>query len=74
MIPEALIGLGYYYRDPIPCYATFRALPDLQPLGTPTRILLLDTLSADLTGLETLGKEIGRVQFGPSILIELQPK
>ena len=74
MIPEALIGLGYYYRDPIPCYATFRTLADIAPLGTPDRILLLQTLSADITGFEALGTEIGRMQFGPSTLIELERK
>jgi len=73
-IPEALIGLQYYYREPIPCFTTFRAISSIKSLGTPTRILALETLSTDLTGLDRLGTEIIRHRFGPSTLIELQPK
>lgn len=74
MIPEAAIGLGYYYRTPIPCLATFRTLSDIGPLGAPGRIIVLETLSADVTGIEALGTETARIQFGPTTLIELKPK
>lgn len=74
MIPEAAIGLSYYHREQLPCLATFRAISDIPPLPSPQRVFVFETLSADVTGLERLGEEVGRTRFGPSVLIELRPK
>ncbi|HZY68302.1 MAG TPA: glycosyltransferase family 39 protein [Devosia sp.] len=74
MIPEAAIGLSYYHRDPLPCVATFRTIADVTDLGSPGRVFVFETLSADVTGFERLGEEVGRMRFGPSTLIELRPR
>ncbi|HEY0854340.1 MAG TPA: hypothetical protein VGD86_05905, partial [Devosia sp.] len=68
------IGLSYYHREQLPCLATFRAISDIPPLPSPQRVFVFETLSADVTGLERLGEEVGRTRFGPSVLIELRPK
>lgn len=73
MIPEAEIGLRYYFREPLPCMATFRTIADVPPLPS-ERVLLFETLSADVTGFEALGDEVSHTQFGPSTLIELKPR
>ncbi len=64
MIPEALIGLEYYYREPIPCFATFRAISDIKTLSTPTRILALENPQhRPKGGIETLGTETPRAKL-----------
>ena len=74
MIPEAAIGLGYYHREQLPCVATFRSIADIPPLPSPGRVLVFETLSADISGYERLGEEVARQMFGPSVLIELKPR
>ncbi len=73
MIPEAAIGLSYYYRQQLPCIATFRSIAEIPPLPSPRRVFIFETLSADISGYEKLGTEVGRSMFGPSVLIELRP-
>lgn len=72
MIPEAAIALQYYYREPLPCLATFRTIDDIQVTGK--RLVLLDVLDTHLEGIETLGTELSRQSFPPSSLIIIEPK
>lgn len=73
MIPEAEIGLRFYHRAPLPCFATFRTIADVPPLPSPDRVFVFETLSADITGFDRLGEEVARTTFAPSVLIELKP-